>query len=204
MKLTTEQLYEVMLAVQFGLSAAAWEGISDRPWWELSDEEKTVILTTVRAANEKEILRMNSDPETTRFNQLILDRMNLASVQNEELQLENARQKFYDIPAAKRGSSAGLRQVINDELSQSYLFSRSQRRAVERRLAARNLPSLNMIEVLLRKKHEKILQRGNVRNEEEYYLVQEILSSGDFPIDEDSRNRLAGYADDFAARRKPR
>lgn len=203
MKLTTEQLFEVMLAVEFGLSAAAWEGVTDRPWWELSDEEKTAILAAVRSANEKEILRMNSDPETRRFNQLILDRMNLASVRNEEFNEEEARQKFLSIPAAKRGSASGLRQAINDGLSQSYLFSRSQCLAVERRLAARNLPNLTMLEALLRNKHEKILKRGSVRNEEEYYLVQEILASVDFPIDEDSRNRLASYADDFATRRKP-
>jgi hypothetical protein len=204
MKLTFEQLYEVMLALQCGLSAAAWEGVSDRPWWELSDEEKTAILAAVRSANEKEILGMNLDPETMRFNQLVLDRLNLASVRNEERQEEEARRKLYSIPAAKRGSTSGLRQAVNDLLSQSYLFSRSQRRAVECRLAARKLPKLTMLEAILRKKHEKILKRGSVRNEQEYYLVQEILASGDFQIDEESRNRLAGYANDFASRRKPR
>lgn len=203
MKLTAVQLCEVMLALNHGLSAAAWEGISPRPWWELSDEEKAAVLASVRAALEKSIRRQNNpDPDAQSFNQLILDRMTLASVQNEERLEREGREKALSLLAARRRSTSGLRQAINDLLSQSALFGMAQTRAVERRLAARNLPTLAMLEAIMRNQHEKILKRGRIRTEEEYYLVQEILAFIDFPIDEDTRQQLAGFAYDFESRRK--
>lgn len=200
MKLTREQLYEVMLALLHGMSAAAWEGVSPRPWWEHSDEEKASILAAVRSANEKLILDLNLDPEAVRFNQLFLNRMTLASVKNEERQQQEQREKWLTASAPRRGSTSGLRQAINDLLSQSTFFDAGQRLAVERRLAARKLPTLAMLEALLRQQHEKILKRGRIRNAVEYYLVQEILNFVEFPIDEASRQQLARFASEFEAK----
>jgi hypothetical protein len=201
-KLDADQLFEVFCALHFGLSAAAWEGASERPWWELTDEEKDAVLTRLKSADKLSAKRIGTNPERVAFNQLLLDRLELTSIRNEEHQEAEYRHKVYETTAAKRRSTSGLRQAINDQLSQSYMFSRSQTIAVERRLAARKLPNLTMLEAILRRKHERILKRGGVRDEEEYYLVQEILASVDFPIDEENRHRLGRFADDFAAKRR--
>lgn len=202
MKLTAIQLCEVMLALNHGLSAAAWEGVTSRPWWELSNEEKAAVLASVRATEEELIRRHNLDLCANSLNQQFLDRMSLASVQNEERQEHEAREKLLSSAAKRRGSDSGLRQAINDLLSQSAFFGTAQRRAVERRLAARNLPTLALLEAILRKQHEKILKRGSIRTEEEFYLLQEILVSVDFPIDEDARQQLANLAYEYESRRK--
>jgi hypothetical protein len=204
MKLTATQLCEVFLALNCGLSAAAWEGASDRPWWELSDEEKTAVLASVRAAEEELIRRHKLDFGPDSLNRQFLDRMTLVSVQNEERQEREARERLLNAAAPRRGSASGMRQAINDLLSQVGFFGLGQQRAVSRRLARRNLPTLEMLSAMLRKKHEKILQRGRVRNEEEYYLVQEILASVDFPIEDEDRQQLSALAGEYESRRKSR
>jgi len=203
MNLSSEQLLDVMLSLMHGMSAAAWEGVTDRPWWELSDQEKTAALGAVRSAHETLIRNMNPEPGAMDLNQQFLDRMNLASVKKEEEQQYEQRQQMLAASASRRGSTSGLKQAINDLLSHSSFWDRSQRLAVERRLAARKLPKLALLEAMLRKKHEKILKRGKIRNDEEYYLAMEILNFMDFPIESDDRQQLSILVGTFESRNKP-
>lgn len=202
-KLTSEQLMEAMVALERGLSCAAWEGVTDRPWWELSTTEQASVLATVRAVHEKRIREMGLDPGGP--NKQFLDRMNLTAVQEED---RKWREKWKIMQMARPGTSkprkipaSGLRMAVNDLLSQEPFFDAGQRRAVERRLAAKSLPSLRILAAQIKNKHAAILKRGLVHNEEEYYLIQEILASVDYPIEEADRNRLAELAEQYSEKR---
>lgn len=100
-----------------------------------------------------------------------------------------------DLPAfpsgvkTKAGDRAGLKDGINDLLHMSDCFDYRTWRAIDERLAAKGLPSLETLQVLLTRKHLKILKRGRIRNEEEYYLVQNLL--GDLTSDLTDAQRIA-------------
>jgi hypothetical protein len=69
----------------------------------------------------------------------------------------------------------GCQQGVNDRISQMELWSEVDRQKVDALLAAKGLPSIRRMEVVLKKKHQRILARGKIRNEEEYYIVKEVL-----------------------------
>lgn len=119
MNLDAQQLMEALIAVQSGLSCASWEGVTDRPWWELSTAEQEAVLVAVRTFQEKQIREMGLDPGG--LNQQFLDRMNLAAIEQEEREW---RKMWQDAPQAPPGekprkvSASGLRMALNDLLSQ--------------------------------------------------------------------------------------
>lgn len=80
--LDAQQLMEALIAVERGLSCASWEGVTDRPWWELSTAEQEATLAAVRSFQEKQIREMGL--ELGGLNQQFLDRMNLAAIEEEE------------------------------------------------------------------------------------------------------------------------
>ena len=199
MTLSNEQLVDVMLALLRGMSAWSWEGNPIRPWWELSDQEKTEILIALRKAHEEAIDRLNLESHTRALNRQFLDRFDLNSVRIEEQLHEESRQKML-AETAKKPNQTGARQAINDLLSQVVFMDATQRLAIERRLALHNLPSLGVLMASFRKQHEKILKRGKIRTEEEYYLVKEILDAVEFPVSKESRLRFAELLHDYEAR----
>lgn len=199
MTLSNEQLVDVMLALLRGMSAWSWEGNPIRPWWELSDQEKTEILIALRKAHEEAIDRLNLESHTRALNRQFLDRFDLNSVRIEEQLHKESRQKML-AETAKKPNQAGARQAINDLLSQVVFMDATQRLAIERRLALHNLPSLGVLMASFRKQHEKILKRGKIRTEEEYYLVKEILDAVEFPVSKESRLRFAELLHDYEAR----
>jgi len=69
----------------------------------------------------------------------------------------------------------GFLQGINDRISQMEWWSDEDRQKVEVLLADRGLPSLSMMELVVKKKHKRIVARGSIKNDEEYYLVKELL-----------------------------
>ncbi len=199
MNLSVEQMRLACFAIQRGLSCAAWEGTTPRPWWELSVEEQEAHLAVVRAETEKtaaEIAAMN--PHVRQFNQQVVDRIDRRKIEEEEAQhrqvwlVEMAQQS-----GRKGGNKSGFKMALNDTLSMASHFEAAQRLAVQRRLAAAGLPQLELLLAMLRRKHEKIVQRGRVRNEEEYYLVREILSDLDYPISDEARGELGRLAAEF-------
>lgn len=98
-----------------------------------------------------------------------------------------------DTTIPKSEMRAGLLQGINDMLSMSQrgYFDGKTIQIIERRLASRNLPGLSKLTLRLGKKHAAILKRDMIRNDEEFHMVQEILSDLEFPI---SANERAKYA----------
>lgn len=105
----------------------------------------------------------------------------------------------------KAGDRSGLMSGINDLLHMSDSFNYETWRGVNERLVAKGLPSLEKLQVMLRQKHLRILKRGRIRDEEEYYIVQDILADLDFDVTAEQRVALERMAGDFGTDRlKPR
>ena len=69
----------------------------------------------------------------------------------------------------------GFLQGVNERITQMEWWSEDDRQKVDALLAARSLPSLRTMEVVVKKKHKRIVGRGAIKNDEEYYLVKELL-----------------------------
>ena len=60
--------------------------------------------------------------------------------------------------------------------------------ALDRRLAGKGLPSLTEMRSRVWRTIPKILKRGRIRNDEEYYLLKEkVIDMADTTLDEESR-----------------
>lgn len=199
MKLTREQLQEVFIALMHGSLCHMWEGVTERPWWELSDDEKVTVLADVRTAYAEFLRNMPRDSRRPADHEQFLNHLTFASIQTTESHLTEMR-RHCDSASPSKSSLSGLKQAINDSLSHSHYWTPAHRLTVERRLAAQNLPKLAVLEAMLRRKHEQILKRGKIRTEEEFYLVQEILASLNFPVSEADRQRLGNLVGDFESR----
>jgi hypothetical protein len=93
--------------------------------------------------------------------------------------------------AAKPPSRKGTVQAINDFLAHSQMYRKEDRDKVEQVLAARQLPSLRVLEAALKKKHRRILSRGRITNDEEFYIVADILATPDIAeLTEAERTKL--------------
>ena len=99
-------------------------------------------------------------------------------------------------------SRAGTTQVINDMLSVAKWWSTDTRNAVESAFKAKKLPSLRKLEATLRKKHRRILARGHIKDDDEFYIVAEILSDMDFDISDPERSALEGMSGEYEAKKK--
>lgn len=155
------------------------------------------ILSDARSAGEKMIREFHPSSRFNELNQQLRDRLTLSAISAEEARM---RDQSLLVLECKSVPLSGFRQAANDSLSTVHYWSDIQKLAVERRLAAQGLPKLALLSAMLRKKHETILKRGKIRNEEEFNLVQEIISQMDYPIDEESRRQLEKLAGDFEAR----
>ena len=94
---------------------------------------------------------------------------------------------------------AGLKQGISDTLADVPAWSDDYRQKAEAALAAKGLPSLRKMEAVLKKKHQRILARGKIRNDEEFALVAEILSDVDFDVSDSDRATLGKISRAYAA-----
>ena len=85
---------------------------------------------------------------------------------------------------------SGLKQGINDTLTMAKDMPDEERRQIDASLRAKGLPSLRRMEATLKRKHEKILSRGEIKNDEEFHIVAEILSDLEFEISASDRAKL--------------
>jgi hypothetical protein len=188
MKLTAEQIFEISTALHCGLKEASLA--------IMADSERARWIAAVKAAAEQSLAR----PDISESNRQWL-RENAELAGRPQALAERARERYYAKPAKERGRNlAGQKMGLNDMLSQVQHFSELQRSAVDLRLAERGLPSLRKLGALLKKTHERILKRGKIRNEEEYYAIQEILADVSFNIAEADRDRFAQLAAEFEGR----
>lgn len=90
----------------------------------------------------------------------------------------------------RSGISSGVKQSVNDLLHMVDMLPLEKYEAIEAALAAKSLPSLGKMEAALSRKHVGILKRGLIRNEEEYYLVAEMLSDMTTDLTSAQRKKL--------------
>jgi len=85
---------------------------------------------------------------------------------------------------------SGMKQGINDTLTTAKWKSVDERAKIDAALVAKGLPSLRKMEAVFKMKHKRILARGHIRNDEEFYIVAEILSDQEFEIVDADRCKL--------------
>jgi len=98
---------------------------------------------------------------------------------------------------------SGMKQGINDTLSHARYFPEGERKKIDEALTAKGLPSIRKMDADLKKKHRRILARGHIKNDEEFYIVAEILAHLEFDISEADRRRLGtiSYAYEIQAKK---
>lgn len=187
MKLTADQMFEICNAISCGLKEASLAA--------MSAAEKKKWLAEVRANAARYAATSQERPEVL---QHILESAELA---DQPLVLsERSRAAYHARPAKQRGTLAGHKMGLNDMLTGVPHYSAAQRQAVNARLAVRDLPSLTQLMVALRGSHARILKRGKIRTEEEYYMVQEILADVSLEIPASDRDRFEQLAASFEGR----
>src|SRR4051812_20844294 len=167
MKLTAEQMWEISFSIRNGLQNAAWEGL-EIPWTDLSREQQAAVMAELRAEREA---FMGSDPRLRALNEASLAHFHLDWIAQRTTQ-EATEREFWK--SVKR-TVANSRESMNEMLSQAVHFSLDQIRAVDRRLAAKNLPSLRELSGKLNRVRAGILKRGKIRSDAEFYVVKEIV-----------------------------
>lgn len=101
----------------------------------------------------------------------------------------------------------GARQAINDLLEQSRFLSPRQVAELDALLEARGCETLSAARTRLWNDLDKVLRRGRIRTEREYYSLVERLNDGVTPLDDELQAYVAQLAEDFenraAKRRRP-
>jgi hypothetical protein len=106
----------------------------------------------------------------------------------------------------RSGISSGVKQGVNDLLQWVDDWPKEKHAAVEAALRAKGLPSLEEMQRLLSKKHLRILKQGVIKNDEEYYLVVEMLSDLTFGLSQEQRialGSMVGVYENRVSKSKP-
>ena len=186
MKFSVDELFEILLALTGGLHDADWGALAPP-----AERERWV------AEQRESLERRLADPRIS-AEECKEVQWSLATLGDLEARERRQREGFFAEPEPKRRRQlSGYKQAVNDVLSQSRYFTVAQRVAIDRRLAQRSLPNLRRLEMSLRRKHTAILKRGRIRNDEEYYIVQEILADVSFDVTDAERAALSGMAVQF-------
>jgi hypothetical protein len=198
-KLTAEQAADVLIALMFGLSNHSWEGRAEGPWSELPRSLQENLLSAARRNFENHIPhveRTGGDPT------FLKDAIKQHMIEN----LEELRAKEDAMRSDFLSRGTGPRIVrsmlatINEELTQACHFSAEMHRAVNRRLAAKGLPSLHELSAKLKKKQHGILKRGRIRTSDEYYIVKEIVCDQASHVSDAEREAFERMLGDYEAR----
>ena len=90
----------------------------------------------------------------------------------------------------RKGISSGVRQGVNDLLHMAESWSLEKSERVDTALAARRLPSVDEMQAILHQKHTRILKRGRIVTDEEFYIVKELVSDLTSELSKAQRRRL--------------
>ena len=101
-----------------------------------------------------------------------------------------------------RGWRSGLRQAIQDLLEMSRDFKHHEVLAADAALAEKGFPTLSILRSEIWGTIPKLLSRGRIRTESEYYLLVDRLNDmADEQLTPQDRERLAGMITEFEERR---
>ncbi len=96
----------------------------------------------------------------------------------------------------------GLRLMLDDLFSMQDDASPEQREALEGELRKAGLPSLSELLAEVKQVPAKVLKRGKIRNEREWYVITELLSRTNAPISAAEREKLGQLSVTFESLKK--
>ncbi|MGY3230441.1 hypothetical protein ACVWWJ_001925 [Luteibacter sp. HA06] len=111
---------------------------------------------------------------------------------------ENERPMHLIAEFEKRSPAAGRQSVrlgVSDALADVKNAPQEKVALLSERLAAANAPPIASVRALMSKKLTPAIKRGVLKNEEEFYLVKDLLDSPSLPDDE--RTKLETMLDTF-------
>ena len=97
-------------------------------------------------------------------------------------------------------ASKGLAQAINDIIQSSRHLEPEQLRKVDRELQSRGLVTLSQLRRRYSREYAKVLKKGRIANETEYYLVRGILDDSAGSFGDGEREALAQMLVEFEQR----
>ena len=97
-------------------------------------------------------------------------------------------------------ASKGLAQAINDIIQSSRHLEPEQLRKVDRELQSRGLVTLSQLRRRYSREYAKVLKKGRIANETEYYLVRGILDDNAGSFGDGEREALAQMLVEFEQR----
>jgi len=91
----------------------------------------------------------------------------------------------------------GLRQAVNDTVEETRDWNQQARTMLDEGLTAAGLVTLSEISRRYSSSYKRILKRGKIKNETEYYLINAILVDQGSACTEEERIRLQELIDAF-------
>jgi len=104
-----------------------------------------------------------------------------------------------------RGNSYGKRSLqsgIGDLVFMAQDVPSIIIQAIDKDLKEKNLPDFNSFKAAILGTQNKVLKRGKIKNLDEYYIVQELISDMSNDLTEDERQRLSSYIREFEDKSK--
>jgi hypothetical protein len=94
---------------------------------------------------------------------------------------------------ARRGLKEGLRDTLTGlkELPTDIISE------MNNNLIANNYPSINILTSQIRNVPKKVLEKGKIKNLDEYYVIKEVLDDMDYGISESQRTELTKMFAEF-------
>lgn len=197
-KLTAEQMMDIANSIRDGLVNAAWEGL-EKPWTEYTREQQEFILALLRTEVAQHFPKWGATQQRFKDeHEKMLARLQVDAIARAVEQEPIERERWMK----NKPTITGWKMAMNDILSQATHFSAQQIRAVDRRLAAKRLPSLRELSGKLNRVREGILKRGKIRTDAEYYVVKEIVCDVDSDVTEAERIKFELMLDTYEHRSK--
>ncbi|MEM0910043.1 MAG: hypothetical protein AAGJ37_03655 [Pseudomonadota bacterium] len=94
----------------------------------------------------------------------------------------------------------GLKQAVNDCIEASSEMDLASIKDFDRQLRKQGIITFSAIRKKYWSKYKRILKRGQISNETEYYLVKGLLSDLESEISEEERDVLSGFVVSFEER----
>jgi hypothetical protein len=97
----------------------------------------------------------------------------------------------------KSKALAGLRQAVNDSVEETSNWSAEARTILDAMLRNAGIMTLSEIARRYAARYKRILKRGSIKNETEYYLVNGILTDQGSGIPDEERRRIQDLVDGY-------
>jgi hypothetical protein len=103
----------------------------------------------------------------------------------------------------KSKALAGLRQAVNDTVEETSNWSAEARTILDAMLRNAGIMTLSEIARRYAARYKRILKRGTIKNETEYYLINGVLTDQGSAMPDEERRRLQDLVDDYDPQANP-